>query len=56
MSKLYDYTCEKNIVLGSFDNWLDAQKALERFKNNNPNHLGFIINLYALVIIVKITF
>ena len=29
-------------ILESFDNWLDAKKALDRFKKNNPDRLGFI--------------
>ena len=56
MIKSYDHTNDKKIVLGSFDSWLDAEKELYIFKNNNPNHLGFIINLYVTVIIVKIKF
>ena len=27
MIELYDYTNGKKVVLGSFDNWLDAEKA-----------------------------
>ena len=29
MVKLYDYTNDKRVVLGAFDNWLDAEKALD---------------------------
>ena len=43
MIKLYDYTNEEQALLGSFDNWLDAEKALDTFKKDNPNRFGFII-------------
>ena len=42
MFKLYDYTNEKMTILESFDSWLDAKKALDSFKKNNPDRLGFI--------------
>ncbi len=42
MIKLYDYTNGVKVVLESFDNWLDAEKALDSFKKNNLAHLGFI--------------
>jgi hypothetical protein len=42
MIKLYDYTNDEQILLGSFDNWLDAEKALDTFKKNNPDRFGFI--------------
>ena len=42
MFKLYDYTNEKMTILESFDSWLDAKKALDSFKKNNPNRFGFI--------------
>lgn len=42
MIKLYDYTNMKKVVLESFDHWEDAEKALENFKKNNLNRLGFI--------------
>jgi hypothetical protein len=42
MIKLYDYTNGEKVVLESFDKWLDAEKALDTFKKNNPNRLGFI--------------
>lgn len=42
MIKLYDYTNGEKVVLESFDKWLDAEKALDTFKKNNPDRLGFI--------------
>jgi hypothetical protein len=42
MIKLYDYTNGEKVVLESFDNWLGAEKALDAFKKDNPNCLGFI--------------
>ncbi len=40
--KLYEYTNDKKVVLESFSNLLDAEKALDAFKKNNPSRSGFI--------------
>ena len=40
--KLYEYTKGKKVVLESFSNWQDAEKALDAFKKNNPSRSGFI--------------
>ena len=42
MIKLYDYTNGKKVILESFGNWLDEEKALDAFKKNNPSRSGFI--------------
>lgn len=36
------YTSGEMTILELFDNWLDAKKALDSFKKNNPDRLGFI--------------
>ena len=43
LMKLYDYTNDKKVVLASFSNWLDAEKALDAFKRHNPSRSGFIV-------------